>query len=76
MSDINPNESTSQSQCALILRALRNGDKLTHLEAEKRFNCLRLGARIYDLKQRGHNIQKTMITVPSGKCVAQYRLVV
>ena len=44
--------------------------------AEKRFNCLRLGARIYDLKQRGHNIKRVMITVPSGKRVAQYRLVV
>ena len=76
MENINPNEKTSQMQNGKILKALLNGERLTHLDAEKRFNCLRLGARIYDLKQRGHNIKRVMITVPSGKRVAQYRLVV
>ena len=47
----NANESSSKTQKALILKALQQGDRLTHLDAEKRFNCLRLGARIYDLKQ-------------------------
>lgn len=50
MENINQNEKTSQTQSAQILKALKNGEKLTHLDAEKRFNCLRLGARIYDLK--------------------------
>ena len=71
----NANESSSKTQKALILKALQQGDRLTHLDAEKRFNCLRLGARIYDLKQQGHKIEKRMIVVPSGKCVAEYRLV-
>lgn len=71
----NANESSSKTQKALILKALQQGDRLTHLDAEKRFNCLRLGARIYDLKQHGHKIEKQMIVVPSGKCVAEYRLV-
>lgn len=71
----NANESSSKTQKALILKALQQGDRLTHLDAEKRFNCLRLGARIYDLKQQGHKIEKQMIVVPSGKCVAEYRLV-
>lgn len=71
----NANESSSKTQKALILRALQQGDRLTHLDAEKRFNCLRLGARIYDLKQQGHKIERRMIVVPSGKCVAEYRLV-
>lgn len=70
----NANESSSKTQKALILKALQQGDRLTHLDAEKRFNCLRLGARIYDLKQQGHNIISKMITVPSGKRVAQYWL--
>ena len=48
MDNINQNEATSQTQSAQILKALKNGDRLTHLDAEKRFNCLRLGARIYD----------------------------
>lgn len=71
----NTNESSSKTQKALILKALQQGDRLTHLDAEKRFNCLRLGARIYDLKQQGHKIERRMIVVPSGKCVAEYRLV-
>lgn len=71
----NANESSSKTQKALILKALQQGDRLTHLDAEKRFNCLRLGARTYDLKQQGHKIEKRMIVVPSGKCVAEYRLV-
>ena len=70
----NANESSSKTQKALILKALQQGDRLTHLDAEKRFNCLRLGARIYDLKQQGHKIERRMIVVPSGKCVAEYRL--
>ena len=75
MKNINQNETTSQTQSAQILKALKNGDRLTHLDAEKRFNCLRPGARIYDLKQQGHKIEKQMIVVPNGKCVAEYRLV-
>lgn len=75
MENINQNETTSQTQSAQILKALKNGDRLTHLDAEKRFNCLRLGARIYDLKQHGHKIERRMIVVPSSKCVAEYRLV-
>lgn len=71
----NANERSSKTQKALILKALQQGDRLTHLDAEKRFNCLRLGARIYDLKQQGHKIERRMIVVPSGKCVAEYRLV-
>ena len=71
----NANESSSKTKKALILKALQQGDCLTHLDAEKRFNCLRLGARIYDLKQQGHKIERRMIVVPSGKCVAEYRLV-
>lgn len=71
----NANESSSKTQKALILKALQQGGRLTHLDAEKRFNCLRLGTRIYDLKQQGHKIERRMIVVPSGKCVAEYRLV-
>ena len=74
MENLNQNETSSQTQSAQILKALKNGERLTHLDAEKRFNCLRLGARIYDLKKRGHNIISERISVPSGKTVAQYRL--
>ena len=71
----NANEKESESQNLMILKALLNGERLTQLESYSRFNCLRLGARIYDLKQQGHKIERRMIVVPSGKCVAEYRLV-
>lgn len=71
----NANEKESESQNLMILKALLNGERLTQLEAYSRFNCARLGARIYDLKKRGHNIISKMITVQSGKRVAQYWLV-
>nr|WP_237586153.1 helix-turn-helix domain-containing protein [Actinobacillus pleuropneumoniae] len=70
--NINPNEMQSQTQNQMVLAALRNGDRLTHLIAEHRFKCLRLGARIYDLRQQGHDIKRRMIAVPSGKRVAEY----
>lgn len=72
VTNVNPNETESKAQSAQILKALQRGDRLTHLDAEKRFGCLRLGARIYDLKQKGYSISRQMITVPSGKRVAQY----
>lgn len=74
--NINPNEPESKTQCEMILKALKAGEKLTHLDAEKRFQCLRLGARIYDLKKHGFDIERQMITVKSGKRVAQYSMVV
>lgn len=76
MENINLNENKSKAQSAQILKALKNGEKLTHLDAERRFNCLRLGARIHELKKRGYEIKSQMITVPSGKRVAQYSMVV
>lgn len=75
MENINPNKKTSQTQNSKILKALLNGERLTQLDAYTRFSCTRLGARIYDLKQQGHKIERRMIVVPSGKCVAEYRLV-
>lgn len=41
------------SQTDQILNYLQAGNVLTPLEALRKFNCLRLGARIYDLRQHG-----------------------
>ncbi|MDD5013502.1 MAG: helix-turn-helix domain-containing protein [Atribacterota bacterium] len=60
------------AQSKLILAYLKKGGKLTPLKALKRFNCLRLGARIYDLKAKGCPIKTRMITTWSGKRVAEY----
>ena len=52
MENTNPNEKISQSQCDRILRYLQSGKRLTSLEALDKFGCLRLSARILDLKNR------------------------
>lgn len=70
--NINPNEKSSQSQNAKILAHLKNGGRITSLSALDDFGCLRLSARIKDLRDLGHNIQSVFITVPSGKKVKQY----
>ncbi|MGV7078456.1 helix-turn-helix domain-containing protein [Testudinibacter sp. P80/BLE/0925] len=72
--NVNKNESESATQCRLILTAFRKGERLTSLEALKRFGCLRLSARIYDLRKQGHDIHSETIKEPSGKHVKQYWL--
>lgn len=68
----------TQSQCAQILKWLREGKPLTPLMALDNFGCFRLAARIGNLKADGHLIHKDMITVTtrdgSQATVAEYRL--
>ncbi|MBF0785747.1 hypothetical protein E4T80_09780 [Muribacter muris] len=72
MENINPNEKQSQSQNAQILAFMQNGGRITSLEALEKFACLRLSARIKDLRDRGYAVCDEFITVPSGKRVKQY----
>lgn len=62
------------TQSEMILEALQRGETLTPLDSLKRFGCLRLGARIWDLKQCGHEIDMRLIDVGNGKHVASYSL--
>lgn len=48
------------SQNEMILDYLRQNGSITQAEAISQFGCYRLGARIYDLKQRGHKVIKTI----------------
>src|SRR3990167_760038 len=57
-----------------ILEALKRGEKITPLEALKYHNCMRLGARIFDLKQKGHDIKTKMVHGENGKIYASYYL--
>lgn len=61
-------------QASRILEFLKAGNRITPLQALEMFGCLRLGGRIYDLKQEGWNIIPEMITLPNGKRVAEYHL--
>lgn len=64
----------SASQCEQILSHLQQGHSITPIEALDKFGCFRLGGRIKDLRNQGHDIYTEMITTPSGKRVAQYSL--
>jgi hypothetical protein len=62
------------SQKSEILSHLRTRRSLTPLEALKKFGCMRLGARIWELKRDGHRIESVMIDVSDDKRVASYLL--
>lgn len=68
----------TQSQCASILKWLREGKPLTPLLALQQFGCMRLAARIGNLKSSGHLIHRQMIDVTnadgSQSRVAEYRM--
>ena len=69
---------TKASQCKEILDYLKQGNGITQLEALQKFGCGRLSARIWDLRNSGHEIKTRMAAVRNRngkKCyVAEYRL--
>jgi len=62
-----------ESQNLQIRKHLESGKTITPLEALSRYDCLRLGARIYDLKQDGLPV-KTEIKRNGRKRFAEYSL--
>ena len=74
MDSTNPNKETSASQNARILEAMKAGARITPLDALQRFGCLRLSARIADLRENGYRIVNGWRT-ENGKRFAEYRLV-
>ena len=75
MANVNENEKSSQSQNAKIAEYLKQGHSITPLDALNLFGCMRLGARIADIKERyGLNIISDRVTTPTGKRVASYRI--
>lgn len=70
----NPNEKSSNSQCAQMLSYLQSGKTFTTLDALYLFNCIRCSARIANLRERGVNIKTEMIVTSTGKRVARYSL--
>ena len=64
------------SQSQQILAYMQAGNTITPLVALQRFGCLRLGARIYDLKRAGYPIAAAMVDdVRTGKRYACYSMV-
>ena len=62
------------SQVQQILRHMQDIGPITPLEALDKYGCFRLAARIRDLRDDGHQIETTDVTVDSGKTVAQYSM--
>ena len=46
--------------CERVLDYMAEHGSITPLEAIREIGCLRLGARIYDLRERGYDIRMTM----------------
>lgn len=61
------------SQQTDVLTHLKRGS-LDPLTALRRYGCFRLGARIYELKRKGHQIVSELVE-RGGKRFARYRLV-
>jgi hypothetical protein len=52
---------------------LLQGRKITPLQALSKWGCMRLSARILELRKEGHDIRTKLIT-RNGKTFAQYYL--
>ena len=63
-----------RSQKSKILDHLKKGFTITPFESLSRFNCFRLGGRINDLRNEGHNIITTMVKNKYGNRFARYHL--
>lgn len=61
------------SQCQTILAMLKQGP-VTALEALQTAGCLRLAARIADLREQGYDITTEDFKTPTGKYIARYHL--
>lgn len=64
---------TNKGQSAKILRHLQRGLFISPLEALKQFDCMRLGARIHELRRMGHPIERKIVRV-GRKRFAEYHL--
>ena len=68
---------SKKNQKDMILEHLEKNGSITPLEAQKLYGCMRLGARIWDLRKDGFEIVRELVEVEtrSGKArVARYRM--
>jgi hypothetical protein len=64
----------TETQAQAILRHMRSGYEITALEALKLFNCMRLAARIADIKEMGIDIADRWVTRDDGVRFKAYRV--
>lgn len=46
-----------RTQCEMILQYMKDNGSITAVDAVWQFGCMRLAARIADLRDRGHDIR-------------------
>lgn len=49
------------SQAGRIIDYIKRNGSITQLDAMRDLGIMRLGARVFDLKERGYNIQTVMV---------------
>lgn len=62
-----------ETQSKLILEHMERYDDITPLEALEMYGCLRLSARIWELRKKGYIIETDAVR-RNGKCYAKYIL--
>jgi hypothetical protein len=55
------------SQNKLILEFLKKGKTINPILALKKFGCFRLSARIFNLREQGHDIECNIVKVDNKK---------
>ena len=66
-------EHTQPTQTAQICQWLWDGNTITPIQALNMFGCFRLGARIWELRELGYDIETNHVT-RNGKTFAEYRM--
>jgi len=73
-----PEEPPTATQCSAVLSYIKEFGSITALDALRDLGIMRLGARVWDLRQNGYNVDADTVTVQNrwGKdChVARYTL--
>ena len=62
------------TQAHQILGYLRDGNRVTPIDALNLFGCFRLAARVCELRKAGWAISERKIKTSTGKRVAEYSL--
>jgi hypothetical protein len=67
----------SKAQNDMIAEHLKSGRRITPLEALRLYGCMRLGARIYELRRKPYHlqIQSEAKRVAKNKTVSEYYLI-
>lgn len=59
---------------AVLALLERHPEGVTPLDALDEAGSFRLGARVYELKADGYDIETELVRTPNGKRIARYRL--